>query len=91
MIYKLFNEPQYSSLIQVMINRGLEYDAIDTWWNADISKINSPYMFGPAIVGALVHRICLAAERQENITVIVDSDADGFTSAAIIINYMYAT
>jgi len=36
MIYKLFNEPQYSSLAQVMLNRGLDYDDIDTWWKAEI-------------------------------------------------------
>jgi len=41
------------------------------------------------MVSKLVNRICHAAEYNENITVVVDSDADGFTSAAIIINYMY--
>lgn len=35
MIYKLFNEPKYSGLTQVLINRGLAYDDIETWKNAD--------------------------------------------------------
>lgn len=90
MIYKLFNEPKYSALTQVLINRGLEFDELDTWLNADGKQIYDEDLFGQEMVDRLVQRVIQAYRDEDNITVIVDSDADGFTSAAIFINYLYA-
>ncbi len=90
MIYKLFNEPEYSGLTQILINRGLLYDELDTWKNADENQIYDESLFGQDMVDALVKRVVAAKDNEDNITVIVDSDADGFTSAAIFINYLYS-
>jgi hypothetical protein len=89
-IYKIFNEPKYSALTQVLINRGLKIDELDTWLNADGKQIYDESLFGQEMVDRLVQRIVQAYHDEDNITVIVDSDADGFTSAAIFINYLYA-
>lgn len=90
MIYKIFNEPKYSALTQVLINRGLKIDELDTWLNADENQIYDESLFGQEMVDKLVQRVIQAKDNEDNITVIVDSDADGFTSAAIFINYLYA-
>ena len=90
MIYKLFNEPEYSSLTQVLLNRGILYDDLEAWRDAKSSLIYNESEFGQDIVDNFIERIIKAVEYEDNITVIVDSDADGFTSAAIFINYMYA-
>ena len=42
------------------------------------------------MVDKFVNRIKQIRDNEDNITVIVDSDADGFTSAAIFINYLYS-
>lgn len=90
MIYKLFNEPEYSGLTQILINRGLLYDELDTWMYADGRQIYDEDLFGREMVDKLVQRVIQAYKNKDNITVIVDSDADGFTSAAIFINYLYS-
>ena len=90
MIYKIFNEPKYSALTQVLINRGLKIDELDTWLNANENQIYDESLFGQEKVDKLVQRVIQAKDNGDNITVIVDSDADGFTSAAIFINYLYA-
>lgn len=90
MIYKIFNEPKYSALTQVLINRGLKFDELDTWLNADGKQIYDESLFGQEMVNRLIQRIIQAYHDEDNITVVVDSDADGFTSAAIFINYLYA-
>lgn len=90
MIYKIFNEPKYSALTQVLINRGLKIDELDTWLNANENQIYDESLFGQEMVDKLVQRVIQAKDNEDNITVVVDSDADGFTSAAIFINYLYA-
>ena len=90
MIYKIFNEPKYSALTQVLINRGLKFDELDTWLNADGKQIYDESLFGQEMVNRLIQRIIQAYHDEDNITVVVYSDADGFTSAAIFINYLYA-
>ena len=90
MKYRIFNEPKYSALTQVLINRGLEYDNLNTWLNAGIDQIYDESLFDQDMINKFVNRIKQIRDNGDNITVIVDSDADGFTSAAIFINYLYS-
>ena len=90
MIYKIFNEPRYPTMTQILFNRGLDVDIQDTWMYAGKDQIYDESLFGQNMVDKLVERILQAIAEEDNITVIVDSDADGFTSAAIFINYLYA-
>ena len=92
MIYKLFNEPTQSSCMrQILYNRGMKTkEAQDKWVNASFwGDLNSPFDFGKEKVETAVELMRLAVEHEAPLTVIVDSDADGFTSAAIFLNYMY--
>lgn len=51
--------------------------------------MNSPFAFGEENVGEAIRRMRAAAVYNLPLVVIVDADADGFTSAAIFLNYMY--
>ena len=91
MIYKLFNEPTLGTMRQVLYNRGMQTkEDQDRWVNASFwIDMNSPFKFGKENVETAVELMRLAVEHEAPLTVIVDSDADGFTSAAIFLNYMY--
>ena len=90
MIYKLFNEPTQTVMRQILYNRGLKTkEEQDKWINASWNDINSPYAFGKENVDKAVEMLREAVAEHIKICVIVDADADGFTSAAIILNYLY--
>ena len=88
MIYKQFNEVTHSPIDQVLINRGISPQNIQTWINARWPQINSPWLFGKEKVKHAIKLINEAVLDQKEIWVLVDCDADGFTSAALIINYL---
>ena len=91
LIYKLFNEPSQSTLQQILYNRGLKtIEEQDKWINASFpTDVNSPFAFGEENVKKAVEFLRFSVQEKQKICVIVDADADGFTSAAIILNYMY--
>lgn len=89
MKYKIFNEPNHAPLEQILINRGIQENEIEEWLNAGWPQINSPWLFGSEKVKHAIKLMSYAAMDDKEIWVLVDCDADGFTSAAIIINYLY--
>ena len=89
MIYKLFNEPQYSCLKQILINRGISEEKIQEWLNAGWPQINSPWAFGEEKVKHAIKLMNSSLFEARDFYVVVDCDVDGFTSAAIIMNYLY--
>ena len=91
MIYKLFNEQTLGTMRQVLYNRGMQTkEDQDRWINASFwIDMNSPFKFGKEEVEKAVEFLRFAVQENHKICVIVDADADGFTSAAIILNYMY--
>lgn len=88
MKYKLYNEPCYDdATVQILTNRGIETECLEDW-----KKGYNPYeenvwqkLDG---INAAVAIIEDAIMQNWDMDVIVDSDADGFTSAAIFINYI---
>ena len=89
MKYKIFNEPNHAPLEQILINRGIQENEIEEWLNAGWPQINSPWLFGNEKVKHAIKLMSYAVMDDKEIWVLVDCDADGFTSAAIIINYLY--
>ena len=91
MIYKLFNEPTQGTMRQILYNRGIKTkEDQDKWINASFwGDVNSPFAFGENTVMRAVELMRTAVEAKVPLTVVVDADADGFTSAAIFLNYMY--
>ena len=86
----VLREPQYdnkSALIQVLLNRGIAEKDISHYLNTTDDDLIDPATLEHIDEGALLllHRITL----DDDIYIQVDADVDGYTSAAILINYMY--
>ena len=89
MIYKIFNEPSQTVMRQILFNRGIkDKEEQDRWMTASWKDINSPWEFGKEKVKHAIKIINECIWDNKEIWVLVDCDADGFTSAAIIINYI---
>lgn len=89
MKYKLINTPNssWTAIEQVLHNRGI--DDIAHYLNTSDQDINSFYDFGKDTLlyaGAALIKTIAAKEKA---IVIVDSDCDGFTSSAVLINYLH--
>ena len=81
--------PNYSTVEQILTNRGIKREDIPHYLNTNITDVNSYVDFGmdklEGAAAALVQSISLGRDA----IIIVDSDCDGFTSAATIYNYLY--
>ena len=91
MKYKLINSPnpKYSAKQQVLINRGIAEEDLIHYMNLTDADISDPFSFGWERVNEGISMIQRVIRIKEDIAIIVDSDCDGFTSAAILINYLY--
>ena len=77
----------YSAIEQVLVNRGIPANLISLYLNLDNSVILDPY--GLTNIECAAKRLLKAMINQEEIYVQVDSDCDGYTSAAVLINYLH--
>jgi single-stranded-DNA-specific exonuclease len=91
MKYKLIKpvNSKYSALEQVLTNRGISYEDISHYINTTDEDINSPLLLGEAqlLIAAKILISCIS--KQQYVVVVVDADCDGFTSSALLINYLY--
>lgn len=90
MKYKLIHEPtsNFTAKQQVLVNRGIDIMDLYHYMNLSDKDINSPTIFGQGIEKAahiLAHHIIYNTQ----ICVIVDCDCDGYTSSAVMLNYIY--
>lgn len=67
----------------------MDYGDVDTWLNAGSDQINSWTALGRDNIESAVDLVMDIVACNKSTMVIVDSDADGFTSAALFINYLY--
>lgn len=91
MKYKLINEIDNSltPIQQVLSNRGIKLSDIHHYLNTTDADINDAETFGSERMKAAAAALISAIQNNEKAVVIVDCDCDGYTSAAIIINYLY--
>lgn len=91
MKYKLIKEinPHYTAIQQVLTNRGINNDEIDHYLNTTDADIRPPEMFNEDILRDAGRALIEAISKEKDAIVIVDCDCDGYTSAAILINYLY--
>lgn len=80
-------DKELSAMEQVLINRGIPKEYISLYLNLDDSVCLDPYGLDNIELGA--KRLLKAILNQEIIYVQVDSDCDGYTSAATLINYLH--
>ena len=80
--------PQYdSALRQVLHNRGIE--DISSYLNAGMEGISPPEALGEEVLKQGAKCLISHISAQDKILVVVDADCDGYTSSAILINYLY--
>ncbi|MGN0992840.1 MAG: hypothetical protein ACI4PE_02855 [Bacilli bacterium] len=91
MKYKLIkeNNPNYSAIEQILTNRGIRYDDIKHYLNTTDNDINSPLLLGEENLKNAAAALIRAISANNSALIIIDCDCDGFTSAAILINYLY--
>lgn len=87
-LIKPINE-NYSAIEQILTNRNVPYDHIQHYLNTTDEDINSYNDFGKNVLWEAVNVIGRCVYEDKKAMVIVDSDCDGFTSAALLINYLY--
>ena len=89
MKYKLINTPNssWTAIEQVLHNRGIE--DIAHYLNTSDQDINSFYDFGKDTLLYAGAALIKTIAAQKKAIVIVDSDCDGFTSSAVLINYLH--
>lgn len=91
MKYTLINpiNKNYTAMTQVLTNRGIEIDCIDDFMNPTDDHLYSEDLLENIEVAA---KCILRNIAQGNrIHIQVDSDCDGYTSAALLINYLYTS
>ena len=90
MKYRLINKPndKFSTIEQILFNRGISEKDIPAYLHTSDDVINSYFLLGDNIrIAAEV----LKAAIDDNATMFVpiDSDYDGYSSAALFLNYLY--
>ena len=88
MKYKLINQNNdtYSPVEQILINRGIPLNQISHYLNTTDKDINPPEALGKENLKAAATILIKTIQKNESTLIIVDSDADGYTRAAILIN-----
>ena len=91
MKYKLIKpiNENYSALEQVLTNRGIPKEKIKNYLMTTDDVINSYNLLGEEALKEAAVKIAKCVRAEANALVIVDSDCDGFTSSAVLINYLY--
>ena len=92
MKYTLINEymsPNLSPLEQILVNRGLKMNDLENYINADDSCINPPESLGEENLKAGLTAVLQTVNKNGTVLVVVDCDCDGYTSGALIVNYLY--
>ena len=74
---------------QVCLSRGMKYADVKTYLNNEIDCTYPPTLLGVDKLREAAKKIMTAVSLDQPAFVIVDSDCDGFTSAALLINYLY--
>ena len=91
MKYKLINQvnANYNSIEQILVNRGIKITDIEHYLNTTDKDINEPIAFGEERMKSAATALINTIYKDEEAVVIVDCDCDGFTSSAILINYLH--
>ena len=91
MKYKLIKpiNENYSALEQVLTNRGIPKEKIKNYLMTTDDVIHSYNLLGEEALKEAAMKIAKCVRAEANALVIVDSDCDGFTSSAVLINYLY--
>ena len=91
MRYKLINEidEKLSPIQTILKNRGIPLSEMHHYLNTTDEDIINAEMFGKDKLDQATIELAKAIQEGKDTLVLVDCDCDGYTSAAILINYLY--
>lgn len=91
MKYKLIKEPDnsLSATQQILYNRGISLNQIHHYLNTSDLDINSFDGLGIENLKNAAAALVSTIQNKKNMLIVVDSDCDGYTSSAILLNYLY--
>lgn len=91
MKYKLIKEPDnsLSAIQQILYNRGISLNQIHHYLNTSDLDINSFDELGIENLKNAAAALVSTIQNKKNMLIVVDSDCDGYTSSAILLNYLY--
>lgn len=90
MKYKLIAPVTYdNALVQVLTNRGINYNDINTYINSTEEDVCNPILLNEDKMRQAVQMVGRHAKNNDNAIIIIDPDVDGNTSAALLLNYLY--
>ena len=81
--------PDYSTIEQILTNRGIKREDVYHYLKTTDDDISSPLDLGEKSLNAAAQSIIQHIFSKDKTLVICDCDCDGFTSAALLINYLY--
>ena len=81
--------PEYSAIEQILTNRGISKEQIKHYLNTTDEDINEPEAFGEDLLKTAAALVVQTVQTNKAMAVIVDCDCDGYTSSAILINYLH--
>lgn len=91
MKYKLIKpiNKNYSAIEQVLTNRNIDYKDLHHYLNTTDEDVNCFLDFDPSQLLNAASAIGRCVKDDADAVIIVDSDCDGFTSSALLINYLH--
>ena len=91
MKFELINtlNPKYRPIEQILTNRGIPFEQLKNYIHTTDEDINPPELLGESQLKLAAALITQTVRLNKRIVVIVDCDCDGYTSAAILINYLH--
>lgn len=79
----------YSVIQQILTNRNIPIDKIDNYLFTSDADVAPPEALGQKKLRQAAAALISTISKQGKTLVVVDSDCDGFTSSAILINYLH--
>lgn len=73
----------------ILTNRNIPKEEMYHYLNTTDKDINSPLLFGGETLVNAARTLIKNIQEENKCLLIIDSDCDGYTSAAILINYLY--
>ena len=91
MKYKLIKpiNTNYSTIQTILTNRHIPLEEVEHYLNTTDADINKPEAFGQNCLKTAAQCLISHISANHKALVIVDCDCDGFTSAALLINYLH--
>ena len=91
MKYRLINpmNPNFNAIEQILTNRGIPYEQISHYLHTTDEDINNYEDFGLEKLKEGAKVLIKTIAEEKDALVIVDCDCDGYTSSAVLINYLF--